>query len=91
MLLVRSLRLDRLSFAMSNYVSEKLGPEFIEPPVLNLKNALDDSNNKSPLIFLLSPGVDPSNLLLSLASKKNKMNDFQSLSLGQGQAQIATQ
>jgi len=88
---VRSLRLDRLSFAISNFVTEKLGRQFTEPLVLDIKSALDDSSNKTPLIFLLSPGVDPTNMLISLAKAHEKLDNLQSLSLGQGQAPNATQ
>jgi len=89
MLFVRSLRLDRLSFAITNFISNKLGPKFIEPPVLDVKSALEDSSCKTPLIFLLSPGVDPTNTLVGLATSNNMY--YESLSLGQGQSLVATQ
>jgi len=89
MLFVRSLRLDRLSFAITNFVADKLGPKFIEPPVMDVKSALEDSSNKTPLIFLLSSGVDPTGTLVALA-QRNDMH-YASLSLGQGQSLIATQ
>lgn len=88
---MRSLRLDRLSFAMANFVSEKLGRQFIEPPMMDLLGALGDSSNKSPLIFLLSPGVDPTNMIISLSKLIEKDRHFETVSLGQGQAPIATQ
>lgn len=90
MLFVRCLRLDRFSFAISNFVSEELGSRFVEPPVMDLKSVLEDSSNKTPLIFLLSPGVDPTSMLLSLAPSYRQFESFKSLSLGQGQASFAT-
>jgi dynein heavy chain len=90
LLFVRSLRLDRLSFAISNFIANKLSTRFIEPPVLDVRNAFEDSSNKTPLIFLLSPGVDPTNMLLGLAANFSRSTNLQSLSLGQGQAPIAT-
>lgn len=91
LLFVRCLRLDRLSFAIANFISNRpeLGSKFIEPPVMDVKSALDDSSNKTPLIFLLSAGVDPTNMLTILAS--NQSQRLYSLSLGQGQAPYATQ
>ena len=50
----------------------------------------EDSSTKTPLIFVLSPGVDPTGNLLALASQKNMESRFHALSLGQGQAPIAT-
>lgn len=88
MLFVRSLRLDRLSFAITNFISNELGPQFIEPPVMDVKSALEDSSCKTPLIFLLSPGVDPTNTLVGLATSNNIY--YESLSLGQGQSLVAT-
>lgn len=88
---MRCLRLDRLSFAILNFITDKLGAKFVEPPVMDVKSAFEDSSNKTPLIFLLSPGVDPSSTLISLASHYNQREAFQTLSLGQGQAPIATQ
>lgn len=45
---------------------------------------------KAPLIFVLSPGVDPTNALLQLAENLGMGQRFATLSLGQGQSPIAT-
>lgn len=58
---------------------------------MDLLSALEDSNNKSPLIFLLSPGVDPINMITTLNTTLGKNIHFETISLGQGQAPIATQ
>ena len=42
-----------------------------------------DSNPTSPLIFVLSPGVDPTNQLLQLAEQSGIT--FNTIALGQGQ------
>ena len=57
MLLVRSLRQDRVAFCVSSFIVNNLGSKFIEPPVLDLRQVVDDSTAKTPLIFVLSPGV----------------------------------
>lgn len=62
----------------------------MEPPVLDIKEVLDDSTSHSPLIFILSPGVDPTAELMQLAESKGMAQRFMTLSLGQGQAPIAT-
>lgn len=62
----------------------------MEPPVLDVKAVLDDSVAHSPLIFVLSPGVDPTSSLMQLAESQEMMSKFLTLSLGQGQAPIAT-
>lgn len=87
---VRSLRSDRMSFCISNYIINNLGAKYVEPPVLDVKAVLEESVSRTPLIFVLSPGVDPTSSLLMLAEVYDMSHRFHSLSLGQGQAPIAT-
>ncbi|KAJ4429792.1 Dynein heavy chain 2, axonemal [Periplaneta americana] len=90
MLFVRSLRSDRVSFCVTKFIINNLGPQFVEPPVLDIKSVLDDSTAQTPLIFVLSPGVDPTGALIQLAETCEMTEHFHFLSLGQGQAPIAT-
>ncbi|XP_076804743.1 dynein axonemal heavy chain 2-like [Clavelina lepadiformis] len=90
MVIIRSLRSDRVSFCATSFIVNNLGSKFVEPPVLDMKQVVDDSTTRSPLIFVLSPGVDPTSQLLSLAEQCSMAHRFHALSLGQGQAPIAT-
>jgi dynein heavy chain len=90
MLFIRSLRKDRLSFCIANFIVIHLGAKFVEPPVLDIKAVLEESIAQTPLIFVLSPGVDPAGALAQLAETAGMEDHFQSLSLGQGQSPIAT-
>uniref|UniRef100_F6YZ23 Dynein axonemal heavy chain 2 n=1 Tax=Monodelphis domestica TaxID=13616 RepID=F6YZ23_MONDO len=89
MLIVRSLRQDRVAFCVTSFIVSNLGSRFIEPPVLNMKSVMEDSTPRTPLIFILSPGVDPTGALLQLAEQTGMGQRFHALSLGQGQAPIA--
>ncbi|XP_042770547.1 dynein axonemal heavy chain 2 isoform X3 [Panthera leo] len=89
MLIVRSLRQDRVAFCVASFIVSNLGSRFVEPPVLNMKLVLEDSTPRTPLVFILSPGVDPSGALLQLAEHMGMAQRFHALSLGQGQAPIA--
>nr|XP_008509230.1 PREDICTED: dynein heavy chain 2, axonemal-like isoform X3 [Equus przewalskii] len=89
MLIVRSLRQDRVAFCVTSFIVSNLGSRFIEPPVLNMKLVMEDSTPRTPLIFILSPGVDPTSALLQLAEHTGMAQRFHALSLGQGQAPIA--
>uniref|UniRef100_A0A8C0I316 Dynein axonemal heavy chain 2 n=1 Tax=Balaenoptera musculus TaxID=9771 RepID=A0A8C0I316_BALMU len=89
MLIVRSLRQDRVAFCVTSFIVSNLGSRFIEPPVLNMKLVMEDSAPRTPLIFILSPGVDPTSALLQLAEHTGMAQRFHALSLGQGQAPIA--
>ncbi|XP_034845406.1 dynein heavy chain 2, axonemal [Mirounga leonina] len=89
MLIVRSLRQDRVAFCVTSFIVSNLGSRFVEPPVLNMKLVMEDSTPRTPLIFILSPGVDPTSALLQLAEHTGMAQRFHVLSLGQGQAPIA--
>jgi len=90
MLIVRCLRPDRLIPCLLNFVTHNIGSKFVEPPILRLNTILEDSNKRSPLIFILSPEVDPAPQLQQLAEEKMMAHSrYHTLSLGQGQAPIA--
>ena len=90
LLVIRALRNEKIVPSAQNFVKIKLGHKFIEPPTFDLAGSYEDSSNKSPLIFILSPGVDPMTQLLKFADDKGFKGDkCQSISLGQGQGPIA--
>lgn len=64
-----------------------LGPQFADPPPFDLKAIFACSNYRTPLIFVLSPGVDPTAQVKSLALGQNMAVDI--CALGQGQASVA--
>ena len=57
MLIVRSLRQDRISFCVTQFIINNRGSKFVEPPVLDMQAVVEDSTTRTPLIFVLSPGV----------------------------------
>ncbi|XP_055985527.1 dynein axonemal heavy chain 12 [Sorex fumeus] len=90
-IILRCLRPDKITPAITNYVTDKLGKKFVEPPPFDLAKSYLDSNCTIPLIFVLSPGADPMASLLKFANDKEMSgNSFQAISLGQGQGPIAT-
>ena len=89
MLIVRCLRQDRVTQCVTSFITNNLGVRFVEPPVLNMQSVVGDSTARTPLIFVLSPGVDPVGALTQLAIDLGKTDKFDTLSLGQGQAPIA--
>eukprot|EP01038_Epipyxis_sp_PR26KG_P008413 gene8413-11380_t len=90
LLLIRYLREEKIVFAIRKYVLLTLGEYFIESLPFDLNGAYADSVSTTPLIFILSPGADPTDYLLSLAQSNGKDNGkLRIISLGQGQGPIA--
>ncbi|XP_061667239.1 dynein axonemal heavy chain 12-like [Syngnathoides biaculeatus] len=91
MIIVRCLRPDKIVPAVNKYVITKIGKNFVQPPPFDLSKSYLDSNATIPLVFVLSPGADPMASLLKFAGDKDMGgNNFQSISLGQGQGPIAS-
>ncbi|KAF4721560.1 hypothetical protein FOZ63_008574, partial [Perkinsus olseni] len=84
LLLVRALRGDRILPAVGRFVTAKMGPRFVEPPNFDLEAIYDESDARIPLVFVLSPGMDPTPLLRGLAVSRG--TEWKTISLGQGQA-----
>jgi len=78
-------RPDRAICTATSYVANALGRKFVEPPVLDLGETLGDSTPLSPLIFVLSAGVDPTQILRKLALERSMGSKFFTVALGQGQ------
>ncbi|TYZ61865.1 hypothetical protein PybrP1_000798 [[Pythium] brassicae (nom. inval.)] len=87
MLLLRCVRPDRLSIQAARFTAANLGAQFVDPPPFDLKAIYETSNYRTPLVFVLSPGVDPTNSLIALADSLHKK--VENCALGQGQASIA--
>jgi len=89
MLVLKSIRPDKIVAALQNYISEQIGKQYIEPPPFKLGACFKDSTNVTPLIFVLSSGSDPVASFMKLCQDNDMMNRFDTISLGQGQAKKA--
>jgi dynein heavy chain len=83
LLLIRSWCLDRTIMMSRLYIASSMTQRFADSQVLDLDSLLTESNNRTPMICLLSQGSDPSSDIENLA-KKNKI-DCKAISMGQGQ------
>ena len=59
MLVLRCLRVDRVTIAVTNFVIAKKGGKYVQPPVLDYNNIYTQTTSITPVVFVLSPGADP--------------------------------
>jgi dynein heavy chain len=53
MIILRCLRKDRLMFACSDFIEEKMKKEFVEIKSTTLKDVYEDSGPTDPIMFIL--------------------------------------
>ena len=85
MIVLKIFREEKLVFATSKYVAEKMGQSFTESPPIQLAEIYPDTDYKTPIIFVLSSGSDPTGALIKFAEEMNMLSRLSSISLGQGQ------
>jgi dynein heavy chain len=59
LLLLRCLRVDRVTVGVTRWVMGELGERYVTPPVLDYASLYRASNEVTPVVFVLSPGADP--------------------------------
>lgn len=89
LILISILKPELLMIAISGYIHEILGREFIESNTVNLSSIYQDMSPTTPLIFILSSGSDPMMSLQKLANDHDFSEKLHSISLGQGQGPAA--
>lgn len=89
LMMLRCFRVDRVYRAITNYVTGRMGEQYVTPPVVSLESVFDQSTPFSPIVFILSPGADPAGELGKLAEVKGYGgNRFKLLAMGQGQEKV---
>lgn len=89
LLLISVLKPEILVNAITAYINSSLGREFTVSKGSTLATVYSDTSPSTPLIFLLSSGSDPMNVLQKFAEEKKFATKLQSISLGQGQGPAA--
>ena len=63
-------------FAILDFVSNNLGPQYVESPPVKLTTLYEDTSSTTPLVFVLSPGSDPMSGFLRFAKEMNYMERY---------------
>jgi dynein heavy chain len=92
LLLFRCFRPDRVYNGVKLFVMSEMGGKYVQPPVLDYARIYQQSNNTTPLVFVLSPGADPQSDIQALGDELGFSHPkFKFLALGQGQGGLAEQ
>jgi len=92
LLLLRSLRPDRLLSALTLFIVEQMGEVYTEQAPFDMTETYNESNNSTPIFFVLFPGVDPTPQVENIAKEYDisiANGRFINISMGQGQEQRA--
>ncbi|XP_032945882.1 dynein axonemal heavy chain 9 [Rhinolophus ferrumequinum] len=90
--MMRTMRPDRMTYAMRHFVEETLGSKYVVGRPLDFATSFEESGPATPMFFILSPGVDP---LKDVENQGKKLGytcnnrNFHNVSLGQGQEVVA--
>jgi dynein heavy chain len=90
--MMRALRPDRMLYALSLFVEEKLGRKYTENRAVEFAKSYEEATPSTPMFFILSPGVDPLKEVEAIGKKLGFTTDnknFHNISLGQGQEVVA--
>uniref|UniRef100_A0A670I3P5 Dynein axonemal heavy chain 17 n=1 Tax=Podarcis muralis TaxID=64176 RepID=A0A670I3P5_PODMU len=90
--MMRCMRPDRMTYAVKNFVEEKMGSKFVEGRSVEFSKSYEESSQSTPIFFILSPGVDPLKDVEALGQKLGFTIDngkIHNVSLGQGQEVVA--
>jgi dynein heavy chain, axonemal len=89
-LIIRVFRPDRVVNAIKNFIIEKMHEYYIKSPPIRYDKIYEQSTEKTPIVFILSPGADPLSDVQKLVDQVGiGMNKFKFLALGQGMGETA--
>ncbi|KAI4493969.1 hypothetical protein M0802_009345 [Mischocyttarus mexicanus] len=92
--MLRALRPDRMTYAITAFIEEKLGPRYTESRTVEFAKSFEEASPSTPIFFILSPGVNPLKDVEDLGRRLGFTCDnqnFHNVSLGQGQETVAEQ
>eukprot|EP00927_Polykrikos_kofoidii_P017168 TRINITY_DN17790_c1_g3_i1.p1 TRINITY_DN17790_c1_g3~~TRINITY_DN17790_c1_g3_i1.p1 ORF type:complete len:1649 (+),score=334.05 TRINITY_DN17790_c1_g3_i1:463-4947(+) len=90
--LLRVLRPDRLGSALTQFVVDHLGQEFVDQAPFDMDQTYSESTCLTPLFFVTFPGTDPTPIVEGYARKlgiTGSSGRLVNISMGQGQETVA--
>jgi dynein heavy chain len=94
LLLLRALRPDRITFALSKYITNAMpnGENYVTQQAFDMQATYMETSASTPIFFVLFPGVDPTPWIEELGRSfdvSTEAGNFVNISMGQGQEKPA--
>lgn len=86
-ILMKAMREEKLLFSIASYVGQQQGNDFKEPRPWRLEDVFHGTSARSPVVFVLTTGADPTAMLQRFGESKGWLpgERLHMISLGQGQ------
>ncbi|DAZ98018.1 TPA: hypothetical protein N0F65_004508 [Lagenidium giganteum] len=84
-LLLKGLAEEKVPQTVLRMIATEMGPEFSKLSPTSMEEIYNDTDRKTPCIFVLSAGADPTGMLLRFAKEMAFNDRLHLISLGQGQ------
>ena len=68
LVLTKAVKPENLISLIYKYISDRLGPTYIQNNSVTIQDVFEDSNKSTPIVFIVSEGVDPVESLMKYAS-----------------------
>jgi dynein heavy chain len=91
-LLLRAMRGDRLTYALTEFCTEHMGERFILQPPFDIRKIVPEMNPVTPSFFVIFPGVNPVPEVEQIAREAGMTAEngkFMYTSMGEGQEIVA--
>ena len=88
MCLIRCIWEDRTKLAADKFIEAVLGEKYVRAVADAIQDLYEETRNNIPVLYLLSPGADPTNTIDEFAKKKKKFPSEQ-ISMGEEQERLA--
>ncbi len=88
LLVIKALRPDRITSAITNYIRENMGDKYIESTTFDMAATFKETSCLTPIFFVLFPGIDPTKNVEELGATMGKSIEkgtFINIPMGQGQ------
>ncbi|KAH0794512.1 Dynein heavy chain family protein [Histomonas meleagridis] len=89
LIIISSISKRKVSTLARNLIQDELDESYLTISNVSLEDPFNDTSNDIPLLFILSQGADPRELLERFAQQKGYSNKLKVISLGQGRGPTA--